>query len=69
MESPNPEHYTGAKRACAIAFEVLNPYSAFSLPLIAHGAELNVPVLALVLYFIKALLWIILPGRRKKTEA
>ena len=66
-ECPNPAYYTGAKRVGAMIFETVDPYAPFTLPLTAHDIGLEVPMLALLGYFIKSLLWILLPLFGKKT--
>lgn len=68
-ELPNPARFTGAKRAGAVALEALNPYSAMCLPLMMHATDLDVPLIAFILYLCKSMLWILLPALWRKKPA
>ena len=69
-QEPNEDCLTGAKKAGAIAFEALDPFSGNGIELIREDADLQIPVWALCLYTLKALGWIaacaLIPAKRKE---
>lgn len=69
-QEPNEDCLTGAKKAGAIAFEALDPFSGNGIELIREDAALEIPVWALCLYTLKALGWIaacaLIPAKRKE---
>ncbi len=57
----NPDHYTGAKRAGALLLEAADPFSGNSISLVSDDEEVQVPPVAVLLYVLKAALWILIP--------
>lgn len=62
----NPDHFNGVLRAGAILYEAVNPVSGNQLAMGESTGEYSVPLPAMALYSVKALLWILLPLFFKK---
>ena len=64
----NPDRLSGLKRALALVFELLFPWSGTGLYMVSQAAEIQIPVLMIAAYILKAMLWILIPsaitGRR-----
>ena len=56
----NPDHFSGILRAGAILYETVNPISGNQLAMGESTGEYSIPLPAMALYGIKALLWILL---------
>ncbi|MBQ6334322.1 MAG: hypothetical protein IJI46_04565 [Erysipelotrichaceae bacterium] len=67
MAEEEPDHLKGLSYAGAMAFEILYPYSGVGLELIAQSLEKQIPLWALLIYVIKAALWLLVV--RKKNTA
>ena len=63
---PNPEYLAGSDRIKAYVYEALDPFSGSALSLMEDVPDYRVPGTHLAGYALKALLWIILAGRRKQ---
>ena len=63
---PNPDYLSGTSRIGAAIFEVADPLSGNSLPLVNEIIEKPVPAYALFGHIVKGILWIVLPLVIKK---
>ena len=69
QQSDNPDHYNGIRRAGAVLCEAVNPLSGNQLAMGESTGEFSIPLPAMALYGVKALLWILLPlYLRKRSE-
>ena len=57
----NDEYYRGAARIGAYAYNVLDPFSGCTLPMVQEFIENRLPVNAVVLHILLAVLWIAVP--------
>lgn len=62
----NPNYYTGWKRLCASLFELVDAYSGNGLLLTESIVDYPIPVWTIMLYIIKAALWIALSSHFMK---
>ena len=57
----NDEYYRGAARIGAYAYDVLDPFSGCTLPMVQEFIKNRLPVKAVVLHIMLAVLWIAVP--------